>query len=46
LKPEWGGGCNIGSRGEVPGETKPVIGGGGDDDDDDDNNSVVEVVNN
>jgi hypothetical protein len=39
-------GCTIGSRGEVPGERKPVVrdadddggcgGGGGDDDDDDD----------
>jgi hypothetical protein len=43
LKPEWGGGgCTIGSRGELPGERKPLIrnggggGAGGDDDDDDD----------
>jgi hypothetical protein len=33
-------GCTTGSRGEVPGERKPMIRDGNDDDDDDDDDKV------
>jgi hypothetical protein len=37
----WSLGCTTGSRGEVPGEGKPVIKDDDDDDYDDDDNTVL-----
>jgi len=38
-------GCTTGSKGEIPGERKPVIKGDDDDDDDDDNGIATEGLN-